>query len=63
MLRRDISHKSKAFNATPFDLSHSRTHTFKHYFSDCPDEICIRGKDINSTNHFLFQCSLFLIKT
>ena len=28
--------------------------------SDCLDEICMCGKDIESTNHFLFQCSLFL---
>ena len=41
-------------------LSHLRGHKFKHNFSDCLDEICMCGKDIESTNHFLFQCSLFL---
>ena len=32
---------------------------FNHNFSDCLDEICICGKDIESSNHFLLQCSLF----
>ena len=41
-------------------LSHLRGHKFNHNFSDCLDEICICGKDIESTNHFLLQCSLFL---
>ena len=34
-------------------LSHLRViHKFKHNFSDFPDEICMCGKDIESTNHF-----------
>ena len=41
-------------------LSHLRGHKFNHNFSDCLDEICMCGKDIESTNHFLLQCSLFL---
>ena len=41
-------------------LSHLRGHKFNHNFSDCLDEICICGKDIESTIHFLLQCSLFL---
>ena len=41
-------------------LTYLRGHKFNHNFSDCLDEICMCGKDIESTNHFLFQCSLFL---
>ena len=41
-------------------LSHLRSHKFKHSFSDYLDEICMCGKDIESTNHFLLQCSLLL---
>ena len=41
-------------------LSHLRGHKFNHNFSDCLDEICMCGKDIESTNHFLLQCSLFI---
>ena len=41
-------------------LSHLRGHEFNHNFSDCFDEICMSGKDFESTNHFLLQCSLFL---
>ena len=41
-------------------LSHLRGHKFNHNFSDCLDEICMCGKDIESTNHFLLQYSLFL---
>ena len=41
-------------------LSHLRGHKFNHNFSDCLDEICMCGKDIESTNHFLLHCSLFL---
>ena len=42
-------------NETPSCLGHK----FNHNFSDCLDEICMCGKDIESTNHFLLQCSLF----
>ena len=41
-------------------LSHLRGHKFNHKFSDCLDEIYMCGKDIESTNHFLLQCFLFL---
>ena len=41
-------------------LSHLGGHKFNHNFSDCLDEICMCGKDIESTNHFLLQCSLLL---
>ena len=41
-------------------LSHLRDHKFNHNFSDCLDEIWICRKDIESTNHFRLQCSLFL---
>ena len=41
-------------------LSHLRGHKFNHSFSDCLDEICMCGKDIESTNHFLLRCSLLL---
>ena len=34
-------------------LSHLRGHKFNHNFSDFLDEICMCGKDIESTNHFL----------
>ena len=35
----------------------TRSHIYS--FSDCLDEICMCGKDIESTNHFLLLCSLF----
>ena len=41
-------------------LSHLCGPKFNHNFSDCLGKICICGKDIESTNHFLLQCSLFL---
>ena len=41
-------------------LSHLRDHKFNHNFNDCLDEICMCVKDIETTNHFLLQCSLFL---
>ena len=41
-------------------LSHLRGHKFEHNFSECLDEICMCGKDIKSTNHFLLHCSLCL---
>ena len=40
-------------------LSHLRGHKFNHNFSDCLDEICMCGKDIESTDHFLLPYSLF----
>ena len=41
-------------------LSHLRGHRFNDIFSDCLDEISMCGKNIESTNHFLLQCFLFL---
>ena len=41
-------------------ISHLRDHKFNHNFSDCLDEFCVCGKEIESTNHFLLQFSLFL---
>ena len=41
-------------------LSHLRGRKFKHNFGDCFDEICVCGKDIESTTHLLLQCFLFL---
>ena len=41
-------------------VSHLRGHEFKYNFSDLLDEICMCGKDIESANHFLLKCSLFL---
>ena len=40
-------------------LKHLRGHKFNDNLSDYLDEICLGGKDIESTNHFLLQCSLF----
>ena len=52
-------HGLKLFMRLHLGLSHLRGHKFNHNFSDCLDEICMCGKDIESTNHFLLQCSLF----
>ena len=41
-------------------LRHLRGHKFNHNFSDCLDEICMCAKNIESTNHVLLQCYLFL---
>ena len=41
-------------------LSHLRVHKFSHNFSDCQDELCICGTNIESMNHFLLQCPLYL---
>ena len=49
-------HGLKLLTRTRLGLSHLRGHKFKHNFRDCLDEICMCGKDIESTN----QCSLFL---
>ena len=53
-------HSLKLLKGLCLGLSHSRGHKFNHNFTDCLDEICMCGKDIESTNHFLLQCSLFL---
>ena len=56
-------HGLKLLTRLRLDLSHLRGHKFNHSFSDCLDEICMCGKDIESTNHFFLQCSLLLKKT
>ena len=43
-------------------LSHLRGHKFSHKFSDCLDELCTCGTNTESTNHFLFQCPLYLFQ-
>ena len=47
-------HDLKLSTRLPLGLSHLRGHKFKHNCSDCLDEICMCGKDIESTNHLLF---------
>ena len=53
-------HGLKLLTRPRVGLSHLRGHKFNHNFSYCLDEICLCGKNIESANHFLFQCSLFL---
>ena len=53
-------HGLKLLTRLHIGLIHLRGHKFNHNFNDCLDEICICGIDIESTNHFLLQCSLFL---
>ena len=53
-------HSPKLSTRLHLGLSHLRGHKFKHNFSDGLDEICVCFKDIESTNHFLLQCSWFL---
>ena len=55
-------HGLKLLTRLRLDLSHLRGLKFKHNFIDCLDEICMCGKDIESTNHFLPKCSLFVKK-
>ena len=55
-------HSIKLLTRLRLGLSHLRDHKFNHNFSDCLDEICMCGEDIESTNHFLLQYSLFLKK-
>ena len=47
------SHGPKLLTRLCLDLSKLRGHKFNHNFSDCLDEICMCGKDIESMNHFL----------
>ena len=54
------SHGLKFLTSLRLCLSHLRGDKFNHNFSDCLDEICMCVKDIESTNHFLLQCSLLL---
>ena len=49
-------HGPKLLTRLGIGLSHLGGHKLKHNFRDCLDEICMCGKDIESTN----QCSLFL---
>ena len=53
-------HGLKLLTRLRLGLSHLLDHKFNHNFSDCLDEICMCGKDIEPTNHFLLQCSVFL---
>ena len=53
-------HGLKLLTRLRLGLSHLLGHKFNHNFSDWLDEICMCGKDIESTNHFPLQCSLFL---
>ena len=43
-------------------LSHLHAHEFRHNFNDSLDELCMCGTNIESTNHFVLQCSLYLCK-
>ena len=54
------SHSLKLLTRLRLGLSHLCGHKFNHNFSDCLDEICMCGKDIETRNYFLLQCSLFL---
>ena len=60
VLNIDNPYSLKLLTRLRLGLSHLCGHKFNHNFSDCLDEICMCGKDIESTNHFLLQCSLFL---
>ena len=52
-------HDLKLLTRLRLGLSHLWGHKFFHNFSDRLDEICMCGKDIESTEHFHLQCSLF----
>ena len=41
-------------------LSYLHAHKFSHNFSDCLDELCISGTNIDSMNHFLFQYPVYV---
>ena len=41
-------------------LSHLSPRRFSHNFSDCLDELCICGTNIESTKHFFLQYPLYL---
>ena len=41
-------------------LIHLRARKFSHNFSDCLDELCICGTNVDTTDHFLLQCQLYL---
>ena len=53
-------HGLKLLTRLHLGLSHLQGHKFNRNFIDCLDEICMCGKDIESTNNLLLQCSLFL---
>ena len=53
-------HGLKLLTRLRLGLSYLRSHKLNHNFSDLFDEICMCGKDSESTNHFLLQRSLFL---
>ena len=41
------------------ELSHLREHKFKYNFQNCLNPCCSCGSSIESTFHFLLQCSIF----
>ena len=41
-------------------LSHLREHKFKHSFRDTLNPLCNCGMDVESSTHFLLQCSLYI---
>lgn len=43
-------------------LSHLRAHKFKHNFSDCLDELCISGTNIDSMKSFPLPLSSICIR-
>ena len=44
-------------------LSHLREHNFKHNFQDTLNPICSCGENIETTAHYLLNCSNYLNKT
>ena len=46
-------HDLKLLTRLRLGLSHLRGNKFKHNFSACLDEICMCGKNVKPTNHFL----------
>ena len=56
-------HGLKLLTRLHLDLSHLRGHKFNHNFSHCLDEICMCGKDIESTNLSSFNVPYLLMKS
>ena len=55
-----VSHKGiRLITRLRVGMSHLREHKFKHNFQDCLNPICSCGLDIESTSHFLLDCSTF----
>ena len=51
------THGLKLLTSLHLRLSHLGFHKFKYSFNNCLGEICMCGKDIKFTNHFLSQYS------